>query len=354
MLCYSVMVDVNEEFNKDILLDYYFNWLNTTRNKMDGLNYNQESSYVYEVHNKKIRIEDFHEHSLFGIYFSTRDNEKNFEFNVEILYNYDHSTLLLNFYKKMHEDSKNITALSIPRIFRTLLSSEYILKDYNLKIKDQPYFYDLNRYEKIMHTPHDFPVVVLTKNKKCLVNPYHLASSLYTVGHVVVVNTHNKPTATIFYPEGEIEDVSDYPKQYLSQTITDKVRIYVLENNLQHLTFDDYMKLRLESKHNERIEDISEFESYFNNEISDLNNQLMKLKQDYSQYYKTYEALLKQKEELENSTYNNKEILLVTKQDNVKEIQNILFGIINDTLRDLQNHETYRKRDILLSIKEEL
>ena len=354
MLSYSVSVDVNDDFNKEILLDYYFTWLNTTKNKMHGLSYNNESSFVYEINNKKLRIEDFKEHSIFGIYFSTRDNDKNFEFNVEILYNYDYSTLLLNFYKKMYEDSKNVAALSIPRIFKTLLSSEYILKDYNLRIKDQPYFFDMNRYQKIMHTPHDFPIVVLTKNKKCLVNPYHLAEKLFTVGHVVVVNTYGKPTATIYYPDGEKEDVSDYPRQYMSLLISEKARNYLLENNLQYLTFDDYMKLRLEGKHNEKIEDLNEFENYFNNEINDLNLQLEQLKNDYNQYLTTYETLLKQKEKLENSFYTDKKPLLITKQKNTQDIEDVLLEIINDTLRDLPENETYRKRDILLSIKEEL
>ena len=355
MLCYSTLVDVSEEFNKDILLNYYFEWLNSTRNKMEGLSYNHESSFVYEVKNKKLRIEDFKEHSLFGIYFSTRDNEKNYEFNVEILYNYDYSTLTLNFYKMMHEDSTNVASLSLPRIFKTLISSEYILKDYNLRLKAEPYFFDQNRYEKVMQTPHDFPVVVLTKNKKCLLHPYNLAEGLFTIGHVVVVNTNQKPTATIYYPDGSEENIDKYPEKYMTNLICEKARNYVLDNNLQYLTFDDYMRLRLETIHNEKKESLQEFESYFDTEITDLTHQVTKLKQDYELYYQQFNKLTKQKEELETQVYSqNKEPLLISKDKDITKKMELLLDIMNTTLRDLPDEETYRKRDILLSIKEEL
>lgn len=355
MLCYSTLVDVSDEFNKEILLDFYFEWLNTTRNKMDGLYYNHESSFVYEVKNKKLRIEDFKEHSLLGIYFSTRDNEKNYEFNVEILYNYDYSTLLLNFYKKMHEDSRDITSLSLPRIFKSLLSSEYILKDYNLRIKKDPYFLDNNRYEKIMQTPHDFPIVVLTKNKKCLLHPYNLSEALFTIGHVLVINTDKKPTATIYYPDGSNENIDKYPEKYMTHLISEKVRNYLLENNLQYLTFDDYMRLRLENIHNEKKESLYEFESYFDNEITDLKHQVNKLKDDYDHYYQKYTLLIKQKDELEASLYTqSKEPLIISKDKDISQKQELLLDIMNETLRDLPEVETYRKRDVLVSIKEEL
>ena len=355
MLCYSTLVDVSDEFNKDILLKYYFEWLDTTRNKMEGLDYNYQTSFVYEVKNKKIRIEDFHEHHIFGIYFSTRDNEKNFEFNVEILYNYNYSSLLLNFYKKMHEDSKDVSALSIPRIFRALLSSEYILKDYNLRIKNEPYFFDNNRYEKVMQTPHDFPIVVLTKNKKCLVHPYNLAEGLFTIGHVLVVNTNQKPTVTIYYPDGNKESIEHYPEKYMISLISDRVRNYVLDNNLQYLTFDDYMRLRLENIHNEKKESLHEFESYFDTEITDLKHQVSKLRENFENEYKKFEILTKQKEELEAKLFSqNKTPLLISKDKDISKKQELLIDIMNETLRDLPNEETYRKRDILLSVKEEL
>ena len=61
------------------------------------------------------------------------------------------------------------------------------------------------------------------------------------------------------------------------------------------------------------------------------------------------------KEELEAKLFSqNKTPLLISKDKDISKKQELLIDIMNETLRDLPNEETYRKRDILLSVKEEL
>ena len=350
MLCYSAKINVNDTFNKDILISLFLEWLMNTRNKMEGLSYHNESVFSYEVNAKKLNIEDFSEENSFVIHFTTRDNYKRYEFNVEIIYNYSNQSLLLNFYKKTHEDSRYINAITLPRIFVTLLTSPYILKDADLKIKNEPFFMNKKAYYETMQYEHTLPIVILTRNKKCLVNPYKLSEALFGIAHVICLQTSSHLKAEIIYPNGHNEDVSNVHTSYMKHAIYDKTRLYNIEENLQYYNWENLSRRKLENKHFEKQLEINEFKNYFNTEIENEKKNLHDLKIQYNELIKEKERLLKQKEDIVETINDNKEPLMSSYNENIKEKHDMIIEIILEELKVLPENEYSRRKDVLTSI----
>ena len=127
MINFYTKVNVDETFNQETLLEMFFVWMNSTKiNKMETLNYQNEVSYVCEEEKKKLRIEDFKENKVFGIQFTTSDNNRHAQFVVETMFDYGNQTLDLGFYKEMLKDSTYFPSMNLPKIFIQLLQSSLL------------------------------------------------------------------------------------------------------------------------------------------------------------------------------------------------------------------------------------
>ena len=69
MLNYYTRLEVNEKFDKDVLLEMVFYWLENTRNNMPGMLYEGKIPLSYEVDKKKITIDCFKDLNLMTIQF---------------------------------------------------------------------------------------------------------------------------------------------------------------------------------------------------------------------------------------------------------------------------------------------
>lgn len=84
MLCYYAVFPT-KNLNQDILIDFLWDWLEHSKNKMEGLYIEKTFPFEYEVDHKHLKLQIFDE-KYFTIYFSTQDNDKNTHFIVEVIY----------------------------------------------------------------------------------------------------------------------------------------------------------------------------------------------------------------------------------------------------------------------------
>lgn len=171
MLCYHTELNMNTDFNEDILYAMFFEWLQNTRNIMEGLVFDNQLPFSYQIHHKRVFIQEFPHYDKLVIHFITNDNEENNRFTVEIIYSKREHKLELNFSITMADESTDVTHIAIPNIFRLLINSSYTLKDQSLLIHDLPFLRTYQEYQSLDVTKHKLPFVVLhlnDENKTCL------------------------------------------------------------------------------------------------------------------------------------------------------------------------------------------
>lgn len=232
MLCYHTDLKMDQNFNEDVLYEMFFNWLQTTRNVMEGLEFNHYLPFSYHINNKRLFIQEFIHNDILVISFITNDNEINTRFTVEIIYMKHTNQLELNFYMTTMNDSTYTCNVSIPNIFRTLINSSYTLKDQSLPINDQPLYRNYSEYQKLDVTRHNLPFVVLHLNNKgrTCISPFKLARELIGVSHVICVKGTDENRFSkimILYPNNLIDvhtvDSNDTEKMII-HTLSDKLR----------------------------------------------------------------------------------------------------------------------------------
>lgn len=352
MIVYYSYLHMNDEFNKDILIDMFIDWINRTRNRMEGLEYHEQLSFTYSKDRKTLKIENFEEHNILGIQFTTTDNRKSSTFIVEVLYSYMNQTLELGFYKEMNEDAGYIAATSIPVIFEDILSCEYVLKDNDLTIQKKPYFMNTYDYKKIKNRNHQFPIAILNRNRRCILDPNILNEKIYGIGHVICVNNKNTElTAKIIYPDGFVENIEQRKPHHMIAQMSEKMRNYMIQENNQGYSFDELMTLRLQKQHETIKESTNEFKDYFLNEINTLEQEIQELKEEYSKIQEIYNKTKEENDKLTkrmNSQY--KESLLITTNKEIEESQKVILNILKRKCDELPLEDNFRKRDILQSI----
>jgi len=326
----------------------FLNWLDTSKNKIENLNYNYQSSFEYVEERKQLKIEDFKEYQIFGIQFTTSDNYKKAQFVVEILYNYSTQTLDLGFYKELNKDSKYISAISLPRIFVELLKSEYIQLDENLIIQDQPTFVNYNQFKNLSKN-YQLPLVVLTRNEKCIVNPFKLAEKLFGLAHVIVLRSKEDSTMKIYYQNNDVEMIYKDNETKMIKECFDQVLNYSIQEHTQSYMFDELIKTRLlqETKSSE------EFENMYQSEFDKLNHEILVYESKHKEIYEEYLRLKKIKDELYMDQNNQKELLIM--KENNEEKQELLIDLIKRRMRALNTsdkNKIYREKDIYESIME--
>lgn len=127
MLCYYSQFQT-KHLTQDKLIDILLEWLEHSKNKMNGLNYDGRIPFQYEIDHKILNIQIFEQRYL-TLYFSTKDNYKNTHFIVEIIYDLIDETIHLRFSKETSNESRYISAVSIPALFKTIMTSPYIEDD---------------------------------------------------------------------------------------------------------------------------------------------------------------------------------------------------------------------------------
>lgn len=349
MISYYTHVQVKENFNEEVLISLFIDWLNNSKNKIEDLNYELQSSFEYIEERKQLRIEDFNEYQVFGIQFTTSDNYKKAQFVVEILYNYSNQTLDLGFYKELNEDSKYISAISLPKIFVTLLKSAYIEKDRDFIIQDEPIFLNGKQF-KYLKKNYQLPLVVLNKNNKCIVNPFKLSQKLFGLAHVLCVRNTNDLTMKIYYPNQDIEIIDHDNEIKMIKECYDQVLDYSIQEHTQNYMFDELIKARL----HQETKSSEEFEVMFQTEYDQLKNEVLELENKYKEMYEEYLHLKQVKDNLYSST-TSKKVLLVMKdnnEDKIKLMKNLIkrrILALNTTNKNL----IYREKDIYETIMKE-
>lgn len=355
MICYYTRVNVSNEFNQDILISMFFDWLNnTSKNRMEGIHYNKEKSYQYINDNKIIKIENFNDFNSLGIQFELNDYYRKSNFKVEVIYNYENNVLGLGFYKEINEESEFIEKISIPGIFKDLLKSSYIEKDNGLNISLKPLFIQSREYHEIKKINHTLPLIILTRNKRCIVDPNKLNDKVFGIGHVLCVLSKNKDLeAKIIYPDGFIEIVDNNKQHLMQKTIREKVRVYMIEESHQYYSFDDLMKLKLHKEHQIKEEENRELKSGFLQEIIELKDEILMLQEEYELRKEEYNKLKKENELLENKLLlDEKESILILKEKDNDNYRKLVINTLSRYAKGLPLEDNFRKRDILNSILE--
>lgn len=345
MMNYYTRIEMNEKFNKEILLEMVFGWLETTRNKMPGLLYEDKIPFSYEVDKKKICIDSFHNKNLITIQFVTSSNRKEAQFVVEIVYNIQQQWLDLMFTKELTENSKYIPGNNMPRIFKQLISSEYCVND----ASEEPKFLKYNEYRNTVFTK---PTVILGKNKRCLLSPFGLTKDMFGLVEVVCVYTKYEPFIKIVNGEGSMVNIPFVNINQTTQHISETV-VSMLEELYKPSNYDFLLSHRLseEQKDNEQLQEeiISETEQ----QINMVESSYDEFKNYYAELIEEYNQLIALKVDLEKQLRRNrKDYLLNGSRESYKQEEALLIDIFKSELRRLDNEDVYRRKDIVNALME--
>ena len=89
-----------------------------------------------------------------------------------------------------------------------ILESNYIQKDHDLSIQSTPHFINERTVNQLLKKSYHLPIIILYKNKKCLVNPFILNQELYGMCHIIVIPTNREVNyVQINYPNHEKEKI---------------------------------------------------------------------------------------------------------------------------------------------------
>jgi hypothetical protein len=342
MLSYYTYLYVNNHFNKDLLLDMLFKWMYQSQYQIEKLVYNNEEEFFYECNNIELHITDFKEQSMFSIVIK---EEK--QLFIDIEYSYISHIIYLRQYNHSLDD--------IPQIFKTIIESRYIISDGQLKNYSNPLFITKKHYKIIKDYRYYMPIVLLYRHKKCCLNPTLLAKKIEGIGHVVCIFNKNKELKKrikIIYPNNEIEILENNRREsVMINNIYQRIRNYMILQYDQYNSFDDLIRLRLDSLHNQEIQSVKEFKAFFTNEIANLEHDIEELEKEFELKKQEYKELEMMSQELSSDLdkYNQESIMKMNKKD--KNYSDYLDTLINNSINDLADSEVYRKRDILTSIR---
>ena len=349
MISYYTQIQVNQTFNSEILISMFLDWLSNSKNKIEHLNYKNQSSFEYKEDRKSLKIEDFHEYHILGIQFITSDNYKKAQFIVEIMYDYMNQTLDLGFYKELNLDSKYISAISLPKIFINLLNSNYILKDSYLKIQNIPYYRTYKEVNQLLKENHQYPLILLTRNEKCIVHPVKLSEKLYGIGHVICIKNQKDTTMEIVYPNHDIERIENELESKMIAICYEKVLNYSIQEHTQNYMFDELVQARLLQEK----QSTDELETFYQSEVEINQKEVKEYEELYKQTKLEYEQLLKRKEELNEYLKSINQQVILTMSSNNMDKQQLLLDIVNKAYQSIPKNKKYRKKDILASIIKE-
>ncbi len=349
MIKYTTQVHVKKSFHREILLSMFFQWLQTSKNRMEHFRYTNENPFVLRENRKCLKIEDFVEAKILGIQFTTSDNYKNAQFVVEVMYHYENQMLNLVFYKELNMDSKYIEAISVPKIFDMLLKSDFIENDGNLKIQNAPMFLTETEYKKLFSSKGRLPWVVLRRNKKCIVNPVMLAQRLFGLAHVICVYSKREMDMQIFFQDEIVENGIIGTEKQMIRSCFEKILNYAIEQQAQYYSFEDLVQ----SKLYQQMINNDELNNYYKESVEQMIQEVEEYRELYQMTLSQFNSLKAQKKEYEDllNRFQKENILISSNQEHEK--RELVIRLIQKKLNALNNNEVYRRRDVLQSISEE-
>lgn len=214
MIVYETKLQTND-LTDDILIDMFINWIsNTKRNNME-LKY--PIVVPYECINDKKSI-SINKDLMLNIIFINKDNEQNISFIAEILF--DEKNQIIDMILKIESIEIISNTISIPNIFRNILSSKYMLNDHEIDYYDKPRRMNGKRYIEIQEKIYQLPIIIYhNRNKKA---QEKLTREIYGNAHVFysVINDDNTIEViypnkeTIFYEEIDFHNISKIIREY--------------------------------------------------------------------------------------------------------------------------------------------
>ena len=113
--------------------------------------------------------------------------------------NYDYSL-----YYSLKEKHKSLEIKDFKT--KNILGSNYIQKNHDLPIQSTPHFINERTVNQLLKKSYHLQIIILYKNKKCLVNPFILNQELYGMCHIIVIPTNKEINyVQINYPNNEKE-----------------------------------------------------------------------------------------------------------------------------------------------------
>ena len=230
-----------------------------------------------------------------------------------------------------------------------ILESNYIQKYHDLSIQSTPHFINERTVNQLLKKSYHLPIIILYKNKKCLVNPFILNQELYGMCHIIVIPTNREVNyVQINYPNHEKEKIF-YEKSFL-QTLIQHIRYYMLQEN-EFYSFSELQQFELLQSYQDDALSSVEVQELFLNEIKNIEKDIIDLQKEYQNKKDILEKLKNINQEYNHLLKQDDEALITIHQDNYKEYQEYIFSIIHKTLMNLSPDDTYRKRDLLKSIE---
>ena len=65
MMSYYTRVKMKDDFNQEELFHLFFDWLENTKNRMEGLTFKGQLPFSYEVNRKKLHLKKVIHHQFF-------------------------------------------------------------------------------------------------------------------------------------------------------------------------------------------------------------------------------------------------------------------------------------------------
>lgn len=351
VLCYYTVFPT-QNLNQDLLIDFLLDWMEHSKNKMDGLHIEKSFPFEYAVDYKHLKIQIFDER-YFTIYFSTQDNYKNTHFIVEVIYDFQEEKIHLLFSKETSNESQYISAISIPALFRHIIQSPYIQKDI-LPMSEKAY--RVESIEEDQKKDYQMPVIYM---KTRLLSAHRLAREVLGLAHVCYCSKQKE--------EGCIEII--YPDHRKRTYMLSKKRRYqyqiyeineILRNEMIHKyqdsmpSYEQLYQKQIYSQQTSTIKNTKEYQEEFEKEIqrqqqevNELKNLYEMLLQEQHKEQEKNQKLVKMKEAYASP------LLSIDDMSKVVPYQKCLLQYIRQKAMNLDStHEIYRRLDILLTILE--
>ena len=349
MLCFYAQFQT-KHLTQDRLIEMFLDWQEHSRNKMNGLNYDGRIPFRYQIDHKELNIQIFKQQYL-TLYFSTKDNYKNTLFIVEVIYDFIYEKIHLRFSKETSNESRYISAISIPKIFKTIITSSYIEEDV------YPFTYHAHRINKdqLEEIKTEKPLVYM--RTRCI-NANRLATELFGLAHVCYCLEQSE--------EGCIEIIDDQESRFyqVNKKVAYRYQIREINEIIRNMTIQKYKDVMpsydalyqgwLYHQQNSAMKNSKEYQKEFQEEIIRRQQEINELKEFY---HLMLEDIKEQKQKndqlLQIQQCQGTALLHIDDMDKVLTYREVLLRYLQHKAQELEaTHEIYRRLDILHAIVE--
>ena len=347
MLCYYAVFPT-KNLNQDILIDFLWDWLEHSKNKMEGLYIEKTFQFEYEVDHKHLKLQIFDE-KYFTIYFSTQDNDKNTHFIVEVIYDMLEEKIYLRFSKETSHDSRYISAVSIPVLFKNILVSPYIKSDiYPLSYKA----HHVKDIEAMKVQEHQLPILYMHTT---YIDANLLARKMLGLAHVCYCKNQKE--------EGYIEIIDDHESRifqlnkkrqslYQIYELNELLRNEIIKKYKNHMpSYEQLYQNQILHQQNMTMKNAYDYQEEFKKEIKRQQIEVDELKDIYHMLMEDKQKAQKQNQKLMQVGQYHDALIYVDHMDKIASYHDCLLQYIQHKAHDLETtQEIYRRLDILNAI----